>query len=124
MAFDQALAERLRLLFGRLRGSSERRMFGGVCFLLDGKMCCGIVGRDLVVRVGPDGHAGALRRPHTRPMDFTGRPMRGFVYVGAAGCRTARGLSSWVERGVRFARSLPPRRRAKSKARARRAAAR
>jgi hypothetical protein len=108
MAFDEALALRLRVLFGRQRDSSERRMFGGVCFLVSGKMCCGIVGRNLVVRVGPDGYDDALRRPHTRPMDFTGRPMRGFVYVGPAGCRAARTLSGWVERAVRFARSLPP----------------
>ena len=121
MAFDQALAGRLRLLFGRLPDSSERRMFGGLCFLLSGKMCCGIVGRNLVVRVGREGRDDALRRPHTRPMDFTGRPLRGFVYVGPAGYRTHRGLSTWVEQAVRFAVSLPSRLRTKKRPRPRRA---
>jgi len=124
MAFDEALAQRLRVLFGRLPGSSERRMFGGVCFLVSGRMCCGIVGRNLVVRVGPDGYDDALRRPHARPMDFTGRPMRGFVYVGPAECRTARTLLGWVERAVRFARSLPSGPSAKRRPRLRRIAAR
>ncbi len=107
MAFDEALAERLRVLFKRVPTSAERRMFGGLCFLVSGRMCCGIVGRDLVVRVGPDRHDDALRRPYTRPMDFTGRPMRGFIYVAPTGFRTARSLSQWVERAVRFAGSLP-----------------
>ena len=113
MAFDEALAHRLRRLFARLPDSSERRMFGGLCFLVSGRMCCGIVGRDLVVRVGAEGHDDALRRPHTRPMDFTGRPMRGFAYVSPAGCRTAQDLSAWVKRAVRYARSVPRRLRTK-----------
>ncbi len=79
MAFDATLARRLRIIFGGLPDASERRMFGGVCCLLSGKMCCGIVGRDLVVRLGPEGYEAPLHRPHTRPMDFTGRPLRGFV---------------------------------------------
>jgi hypothetical protein len=120
MAFDEALAQRLRLLFGKLTDSSERHMFGGVCFMVAGKMCCGIAGRDLMVRVGPAGHEDALRRPHTRPMDFTGRPMRGFVYVAPAGLRTARELAAWVDRAVRFASSLPPRKAAKRTPRSRR----
>lgn len=123
MAFDETLAKRLRLLFGKLPGSAERRMFGGVCFLVSGKMCCGIVGRELVVRVGPEGYDEALRRPHARPMDFTGRPLRGFVYVGPAGYRTGRSLSTWVERAVRFAASLPSR-TSRTKPRRRRTAAR
>jgi len=108
MAFDEALAKRLRVRFRKVPKSSERRMFGGLCFLVSGRMCCGIVGRNLVVRVGPDGHDDALRYPHTRPMDFTGRPMRGFIYVGPPGLMTARSLSGWVERAIRYSRALPP----------------
>jgi hypothetical protein len=124
MAFDEGLAERLRALFGNLPGTSERRMFGGVCFMVSGKMCCGIVGHDLMVRVGPEGHDDALRRPHTRPMDFTGRPMRGFVYVAPAGLRTVRDLSAWVDPAVRFASTVPAGKAAKRKRRSRRAGGR
>ena len=124
MAFDEALAHRLRRLFARLPDSSERRMFGGLCFLVSGRMCCGIVGRDLVVRVGAEGHDDALRRPHTRPMDFTGRPMRGFVYVSPAGCQTVHDLSAWVKRAVRYSRSVPRRPGTKTNERPRKTALR
>ena len=73
-------------------------------------MCCGVVGSDLMVRVGPDGYDDALRRAHTREMDFTGRPMRGMVYVAADGVRPTRDLRAWVERGAGFVESLPPKR--------------
>ena len=82
-------------------------MFGGIAFLLRGNMLCGVVDRDLMVRVGPDAYAEALARPHAREMDFTGRPMRGLLYVDAAGVRTARQLRSWLDRGLAFAGSLP-----------------
>jgi hypothetical protein len=71
-------------------------------------MCCGIVDRDLMVRVGPEGHEQALSQPHARPMDFTGKPMRGMVYVAAAGLRTEKSLRAWVDRGLRFVTTLPP----------------
>lgn len=124
MAYDEALARRVRRLLAPLPEFSERRMFGGLCFLLAGRMCCGVVGEDLVVRTGPEGHAAALRRPHARPMDFTGRPLRGFVYVAPAGLRSARGLRQWVDRAVAFvadaARASPrPSARRRSGARAR-----
>ena len=80
----------------------------GLAFLLRGNMCVGIVGSDLMVRVGPEAHDDALRRPHARPMDFTGRPMKGFVYVAAAGYESDADLRDWVARGVAFASSLPP----------------
>jgi hypothetical protein len=83
-------------------------MFGGLAFLVNGHMCCGIVGKDLMVRTGPDDYKTAVTRPHARPMDFTGRPMRGFVYVDAPGCRSPRDLNAWVQRGLRFALSLDP----------------
>ena len=108
MAFDESLAKRVRGILGHEPRVKERRMFGGLAFLVNGHMCCGIVGRDLVVRVGAAGHEEALSRPHARPMDFTGRPMSGFVYVGPPGCRTAASLGAWIQRGLRFVLSLPP----------------
>ncbi len=82
-------------------------MFGGLAFMVNGHMCCGIVGDDFVVRTGPDKFEAALSQPHTRPMDFTGRPMRGFVYVGPLGCRSSRVLKSWIQLGLHFVLSLP-----------------
>ena len=87
-------------------GLTERKMFGGLAFMLDGNMCCGIVGDELMVRVGPDGYEAALGLPHARPMDFTGRPMKGMVYVGEEGLTSEDALVAWVGRGVDFASSL------------------
>jgi TfoX/Sxy family transcriptional regulator of competence genes len=107
MAYDEILAERIRTLLLRRKGISERRMFGGLAFMVEGNMACGIIGEELMVRVGPSGYDEALAQPHARPMDFTKRPSRGMVYVGTAGFRTDDELLGWVERGLRFARSLP-----------------
>jgi TfoX/Sxy family transcriptional regulator of competence genes len=104
--FDEELALRVRVALGPV-GVSERKMFGGLCFLVDGNMACGIVKDEVMVRVGPEAYEQALSLPHARPMDFTGRPMRGMVYVGRAGLRTNAGIKAWAERGARFARSLP-----------------
>ena len=83
-------------------------MFGGIAFLLGGNMCVGVVGEELMVRVGPTAYDEALAKPHARAMDFTGKPLRGMVYIAEAGIRSDRGLSGWIERGVVFAGSLPP----------------
>ncbi len=83
-------------------------MFGGLAFMVNGHMCCGIVGEDLVVRTGVGTYHEALSQPHARPMDFTGRPMRGFVYVGPRGYQSTSMLSSWIQRGLGFVLSLPP----------------
>jgi hypothetical protein len=82
-------------------------MFGGLAFMLHGKMFCGILKDDLVVRVGPDGYEKALSRAHTRPMDFTGRPMKGYVFVAPGGLKTDKMLGKWIKKGVEFASSLP-----------------
>ncbi len=106
MAFNAEIADRvLKVLEGR-EGLTERKMFGGIAFMLNGNMCCGVTNDDLMVRVGADGLEDALDQPHARPMDFTGRPMKGFVFVdaGAVGDRV---LRQWVQRGVIFAESLP-----------------
>ena len=107
MPFDEKLAERVRVLLKDQRSLKEKRMFGGLAFMLNGHMCCGIVGDDFVVRTGPDKLEAALSRPHARPMDFTGRPMRGFVYVAPPGCRLTRDLKSWIQLAVQFVSSLP-----------------
>ncbi len=107
MAFDEALAARVRKSLGERPGLSERKMFGGLAFLLHGNMCCGVNNDDLMVRVGPDAREPALSRPHARPMDFTGRPMKAFVYVGPGGTKTDDDLRAWIARGLAFAESLP-----------------
>jgi TfoX/Sxy family transcriptional regulator of competence genes len=114
MAYGAALAERVRRAAATRRGVTEKAMFGGVAFLLDGKMFCGIAKQDLMVRVGPERHEEALGRPHVRPMDFTGRPMKGYVFVGPEGCRTQRQVEAWVGLGAGFVATLEarPRRRA------------
>jgi TfoX/Sxy family transcriptional regulator of competence genes len=81
-------------------------MFGGVAFLVNGHMAVGVVKSELMVRVGPEAHAAALREPHARPMDFTKRPMKGFVFVSEAGCDDDAELARWIERGVGYAGSL------------------
>ena len=108
MAADAKLVERVRQGLLGQAGLAERHMFGGVCFTIGGHMACGVQGRKLVVRVGPDAHVAALAERHVRPMDFTGRPMKGFVYVAPAGCTDGRQLGKWIRRGVRFAKTLPP----------------
>lgn len=108
MAYDETLAQRIRELLADKHSVVEKRMFGGIAFMLRGNMCCGIVRDDLMVRVGPERHEEALAQPHARPMDFTGRPMRGMVYVTPEGCRTDEALKRWVEQGLNFAATLPP----------------
>jgi hypothetical protein len=83
-------------------------MFGGVSFLLAGNYCCGVLKDDLVVRLAPEEAAAAIERPHVRPMDFTGRPMKHWLYVAPEGTKTKRALAAWVYRGRAFALSLPP----------------
>ena len=97
MAYDEALASRVREVLGTRRGVTEKKMFGGLAFLFHGKMFCGIAKDDLMVRVGPERYEEALGRPHVRPMDFTRRPMKGYVFVGPAECRTRRAIAPWVE---------------------------
>ena len=107
MAYDEALAQRVRALLADDSTITERKMFGGLAFMLRGKMCVGVQNDELMVRVGPVAYDEALARPHAREMDFTGRPLRGLVYVAPAGLRTRKALVAWVERGVRYAASLP-----------------
>ncbi|OGP78852.1 MAG: hypothetical protein A2Z26_07565 [Deltaproteobacteria bacterium RBG_16_66_15] len=86
----------------------EKRMFGGIAFMVRGNMCCGVIGDRLMLRVGPKGYDTALSRPHAKPMDFTGRPMKGMVYIEPAGFASPRDLKAWIGRAMEFALSLPP----------------
>jgi TfoX/Sxy family transcriptional regulator of competence genes len=108
MAYDDSLAERIRGILGPVSAVSERKMFGGIAFMVGGNMACGVIGDELMVRVGPDGHDDALREPHVRVMDFTHRPIRGMVYVGVPAITSDTDLERWVTRGTTFAQSLPP----------------
>ena len=107
MAYSEALADRIRDALGPRAGLSERQMFGGIAFMLGGNMAVGVVGEDLMVRLGPDAER-ALAEPHVRPMDFTGKPIKSMIYVGAAGIESDEDLASWVEAGAAYAESLPP----------------
>jgi TfoX/Sxy family transcriptional regulator of competence genes len=106
MAYDLKLAERIRML---LKGKSyvEKKMLGGVGFMVNGNLACGVQGDGLIVRVAPEKHATFLARPHTPPFDMTGRPMKGWLIVEAEGCRTEVQLKIWVREGTQFALSLP-----------------
>jgi TfoX/Sxy family transcriptional regulator of competence genes len=108
MGFDEGLAERIRMLLAGQVGVREVRMFGALCFLADGNMACGIVGAELMVRVGADAWPDALSQPHAREMDFTRPPMKGMVYVSADGFAEDADLARWIGRGMTYARSLPP----------------
>lgn len=106
MAYDEKLAQRVRKILATRKGATEKKMFGGLALLLNGRMCCGVLNDDLVVRVGPERHAAALARPHTRLMDFTGRPLTGFVYVGPRGVKTDAALAKWVQEATEYASTL------------------
>lgn len=108
MAYDEELAQRVRKLLGPLENITERKMFGGLAFMLNGNMCCCVDKASLVVRTGPQGYEAALERPGARVFDLTGRPMRGFVYVDSEGLAEEKALSDWVNAAVVFAASLPP----------------
>jgi hypothetical protein len=107
MGYDKRLAERVRALLESKPGFSEKAMFGGVCFLLRGNMACGVLNDDLIVRVGLEKYAEALKLRYTKEFDITGRPMKGWVMVSAEGHKKKHDLVAWVERGAAFALTLP-----------------
>jgi TfoX/Sxy family transcriptional regulator of competence genes len=107
MAYDEQLAARVRALLANRSEVTERKMFGGLTFMIGGHMCCGVNGNELIVRLDPEREDEALARPHARPMDFTGRPMRGFITVHPDGLRGP-SLERWVREAVARAESLPP----------------
>lgn len=108
MAYSEDLAARVREILDEGGDVDERKMFGGLAFMVSGHMCCGIIQDDLMLRLGPDGAEKALEESHVRPMDFTGRPMKGYVYVAASGLRTEARLRRWLEQARDFVDTLPP----------------
>ena len=107
MAYDENAAARLRAELGTLPGLTEKKMFGGIAFLIGGNMACGVDGEDLIVRVGAAQYTSALAQPGARVFDFSGRPMSGWVMVAPAGYATEEDLARWVKLAVTFAGSLP-----------------
>ncbi len=115
MAFDEGLAQRLREHFHDRQDVEERKMFGGLCFMLSSHMCCGIVGDTFMARVGPENYDVCLGREYASEMDFTGRAMKGMIYVSPAGIETDSELSVWVDTCIGFVESLPPKKPKKQK---------
>jgi len=109
MSYDEGVAERLRDYFIDNPDVVEKKMFGGIAFMLSGHMCCGVVNDTLMARVGPDQYAEALSQPHAREMDFTGKPLKGFIYVAPEGFESDEDLHDWIQHCEKFIRSLPPR---------------
>jgi len=107
MPYDMALAQSIRAHLQGQEHLTEKEMFGGIGFMINGNVACGVIGKEMMVRVGPAGHAQALATPHARPFDMTGRPAKGWIMVGPGGLQSEGDVRSWVERGVSFARSLP-----------------
>jgi TfoX/Sxy family transcriptional regulator of competence genes len=108
MAFDETLAERIRRVLAGEATAEERKMFGGLAFMVRGSMCCGVQEGRLVARVGREAYEEALAEPHVRPMDFTGRPLTGFVYVESEGIAGDEALAEWIERCLEFVRGVAP----------------
>ncbi len=107
MAYENELAERVRAALGARQGLTERKMFGGIAWMLHGNMACGVLGHEVIVRLSVEETARALAEPDTRPFDTTGRPMRGFVVVGGESIAQDGDLRAWVDAGADYASSLP-----------------
>jgi TfoX/Sxy family transcriptional regulator of competence genes len=108
MTYDEALADRVREVLAPRADLTERKMFGGIAFMIGGNMAVGVIDDDLMVRLDPADAEKALAEPGARPMDFTGRPMKGMVFVGAVRTESDEDLAGWVDAGAGFAASLPP----------------
>lgn len=107
MAYDEGLAQRVREQLDGRPGLTEKKMFGGLAFLLRGNMCVGVIGDDLVVRLDPEEYDEALAKPGARLFDFTGRPMKGWLVAGGEAIEDDDALSGWIGAATRFAGSLP-----------------
>ncbi len=108
MAFDPILADRIRQYFARNRNFTEKKMFGGICFLLDGNMCCGVLGDELIIRVKPEEGEAILREKHTRVFDFSGRPSKNMMFVGPGALQKDADLERWLQITLKYVQSLPP----------------
>ncbi len=108
MAYDEILAERISAAIGGVPGLEEKKMFGGVGYMVSGNMAVGVHKDKLIVRVGPDGFDEKMRMPHTVPFDITGKAMKGWLMVEPGGVESGNDLEVWIQQGVDFAKSLPP----------------
>jgi TfoX/Sxy family transcriptional regulator of competence genes len=108
VAYDEGLAERIREHFRDRHDVEEKKMFGGLCFMVSSHMCCGIVKETLMARVGPDNYEKCLARKHASEMDFTGRALKGMVYVSPKGIESDKNLAEWLDTCTGFIESLPP----------------
>ena len=115
MAYDEKTAERVRQVLSGRRDAVEKKMMGGICFMVSGSMCCGVAGSALMVRVGREAYQPMLSQAHVRPMEFAGRRPTGFVLVDPGGYRANAALTTWIQRGIDFVSTLsaqkPARRR-------------
>ena len=117
MAYDERLAQRVRGLLSTRGDVEERKMFGGLAFMVGGNMCCGVVKDLLMLRLGEEGVSDALREEHTHVMDFTGKPMVGYVFIAAPGIKTDAALRGWIDRAVAFVATVPAKKKPKHKPR-------
>ncbi|MBF8266889.1 MAG: hypothetical protein HW388_397 [Dehalococcoidia bacterium] len=108
MAYDENLAQRIRQLLSGQPGRTEKKMFGGLSFMLQGNMACGVLRDDMIVRIDPVQHDAVTAQPHIRTFDMTGRPMKGWIVVGPGAIASDAELQEWVIKGVQYALSLPP----------------
>jgi len=108
MPYDKGLAQRVREVLEEEPGFDEKKMFGGICFLLFGNMVCGIIRDDLIVRVGAANFNAALKMPHTKKFDLTGKALTGWVMVLSTVLDSDEVLNDWVQKAVKFVRTLPP----------------
>lgn len=108
MSYSETLAKRVRSHLNHHDNYHEKQMFGGLAMMLNGNMCCGVVGEELMARVGPEKYEACLKIPYVRQMDFTGKPLRGMVYIAAAGVDSEQQLAAWIELSKSFALSLEP----------------
>lgn len=117
MAYSEALAERIRTYLGRRQDVEEKKMFGGICFMVADKMCVGVIKDDLMVRIAPEATAAAVKRPGARPMDFTHRPMAGFVYVTEKSLGGDTDLHHWLDEALSYNMIVKPSKKRSKKAR-------
>ncbi len=111
MAYDEKLADRIREILGKSKSITEKKMFGGICFLYEGKMIGGVLKNEMVVKIGAENHNKAMALKHVRSFNFTGKPMVGIVYVAPEALKTKKDLAKWVEMGRAHAQSLPPKKK-------------
>lgn len=108
MPYDEGLAQRIRDLITDHPNTTEKKMFGGIAFMVNGNMALGITGKnELMVRIGPDQYEKALKERYAKEMDFTGRPMKGMIFIESEGVESDEILTKWIEKGMTFASSLP-----------------